>query len=234
MITQITDPLERSWSYAYDEDDNLVSAKLPGGRDYSFTYDGQHNLTAIHYPDGSSKRISYDVKRDLVEEARGPGRQKTRYSYNFYAENPGELNTIVSDEYDNKTTYHFSSLPGGRKLNVTNPLGETRDRTYDMFDNLLMVTDENGDITQFTYDGKNRLTSKKDANGYVWHFEYVEDCGCDRLKQLIDPDNKGVSVSYNANLDIAAITDRSDKTIHYSYTHFGAIAKIWGRFRSPC
>jgi RHS repeat-associated protein len=85
--------------------------------------------------------------------------------------------------------------------------------TYDLHDNLVMVTDASGELS-YTYDAVKRVTSRRDTEGFLVQYEY-DPAG--RVTALIYPDGKRVTYTYDHAGHLTEVTDWLGQTATYSH-----------------
>jgi YD repeat-containing protein len=181
-VTSITDPLNRTTSFEYDEKQNLTgitnainhktTLTYTGARQVSSVKDAQNNvmqltyengdITAVTNPKGQTASAFMDAARRLVS-SRSPLGQAARYEY---------------DALD-------------RLVKRTDIQQETTLFTYDANGNLLSLKDAGNNITSFTYDNSNRRTSRTDPLQRVETYEY-DSLG--NIKKFVD--RRGVVTRY--------------------------------------
>ena len=188
--TQVTDPLGRITTLAYDTAGNLLSTTDPAGNVTSLAYDanGLVTSTTLPDPDGAGPlvapvlSIAYDV-----------------------------LGQPVTTTNPDGTTRQFVYDVAGNLVSVTDELGRVTTSTFDNLNRLLTVTAPDPDgvgplavpVISFNYDIAGRMISQTDPDGNVTTSSY-DALGRVLSVTLPDPDGAGplaspiTSVTYDA------------------------------------
>lgn len=146
QITQITDPVGRSFNLTYDTFNRVTSITDSTGRAVSYTYNSQGRLATFTDAIGGVTNYTYDSAGNLasITDPRGVVTEQNTYdsngrvvsqteadgstlSFSYTLANPmvstsPVLQTIVTDPLGHQTTYRFD--PQGFLLNVTDASGQ--------------------------------------------------------------------------------------------------------------
>ena len=186
-ITQITDPLNQVYTYAYDSNGNLASVAYPVSpahpsdpkpmAQYTYNATDTHLYAGGTDPQGNQlPTTTYDSNGRLQTVTLHPysdpsGSDPTKSyktSYN-YATTPVTVNypdgttasgltTTVTNPDNTAVTQVYDSY--GMLLSSTDPLSNTTLNEYDAYHNLISVTDPLGHTNSYTYDSNgNKLSS---------------------------------------------------------------------------
>jgi RHS repeat-associated protein len=191
QITQITDPVGRSLSLAYDNFDRITSMVDPIGRTVTYTYNSQGTLATVTNPAGGVTTYAYDSANRITDitDARG-----ILFLHNDYDGNgkvvkqtaaDGGVTTFAYTLLNPNASVSFSSgtggtgggggsltLGGATTINtspvllttVTDPLGNATTYHFNAQGFLVDVTDPVGQKTIYTVDsGTNLRTGVTDA-----------------------------------------------------------------------
>ncbi len=233
QVTQVTDPVGRSLTLAYDGSDRIVSVTDPIGRVVSYTYNPQGTLATVTDPAGGVSRYAYDSQNRLTEitDARGVVMAQDTYDANgrviqqiqadggviriaYTLINPlaptsPVMTTAVTDPLDNITTYRFD--PTGLLLGVTDPTGQTRVFVHDPQHNNLVTSVTGGGrcpICGNTTIGNQTFTY--DANG--------------NTATITDSLGNTSAYSYEPTFNrVTSITDALGNVFRYGYDAHGNI-----------
>ncbi len=194
-ITQVTDPLGRSWTYGYCSppsstcsSGDLVSVTDPNSNITSYSYDEGnsnpllvHDLLKITYPNGQTGGPdagtyllnAYNSGGQITAQTTPAGNQ-TSFDYSNLDAPTGTGYTLVTDPDGNVTEYEFTNgLLTGRVLGYGTSTPSTwtynRDSTTAEIDS---TTDPNSNTTSSTYDSAGNVTSKTNALGNTWTYAY--------------------------------------------------------------
>ena len=213
QLTSVTDPLNRTTFYRYDNLGRLEQQTLPN-RDLSdgqaaptmhYRYDAFDHLLEQTDACGNTTQYRYDQLFRLVEQISPPhpygarGRPTTRYAYNLAS----KLES-VTDAEGRTTEYRYDEL--GRLAQTTAPdpdgsgpeLAAATEYQYDAMGNLRQQFEhfEGGTRRrQYAYDDLNRRTSETDPNQGVTQFGFDL---VGNLKSLTDPANNQTTWNYDA------------------------------------
>jgi RHS repeat-associated protein len=240
QVGQFQDALGRSTRVGYDTKGNRVLLAVPRDLEYSYAFDDQGNVIRQVDPLGNSIGFTYDpmFNRLLsVTDARG---NVTRYGYDDRG-NPSRI--TYPDESFRKASYD----PVGNILESVNARGQAIhytyddrglvkrkgyvdgshvDFTYDGHGNMRTATDASG-TTTMEYDSRNLLKLITYPSGRFIRFTY-DDGG--RRTQMSDQDGFTVNYHYDAAGRLERLTDSQDATVaSYTYDLAGRLGqKILG------
>ncbi len=173
-----------SYSFIYDDRDNLTEATDAQGNVTKFGYGGDPDnpnnpdlLTEVEYPDGTYLKFSYypgglrkasidqtgfiinytyDSVGDLTELTDGNGNLIVKYTYNAYQR-------LTQKDNGNGTRTVYTYDANGDVLSITNyapdhvTINSFDDYTYDPLGNVLSDTNQDGEW-MYTYDADSQLT----------------------------------------------------------------------------
>jgi RHS repeat-associated protein len=142
QIATVTDPLNHTATYGYDNSGNLTSITDALQHQTTLGYNGQGQVTSV--TDGLQHTTSFGYTN-------------------------GDL-TIVTDPL-NRVTRRFADA-GGRLLRLTNPLGQATLYTYDRNNQVLSVTDSVANQTVFAYFPDGQLQALTDANQHATNYTF--------------------------------------------------------------
>ncbi len=238
LVTNITDPLSRTTSFAYDNYGNAMSVtKLSGTSDsitYSFTYDPRFNqLTSITDPLGHTTSLMYDSQGNCTSVV-DPTGVSTSASYN----SAGQPVTVVDSGGNTfQLTYNgadlgsisdslgrsvgFSTDAAGRRLSYADPMGNRTQFSWTPLDRLATVTDPLNNITTFTWDPNGNLLSVTDANQHVTSYTYDN---MDRLATRTDALQAQERYVYDGNSNLTQFSDRNGIVTSFQYDELNRLA----------
>jgi RHS repeat-associated protein len=242
-LTQLTDPLTRSWSYGYDSQGDRTSITTPLGHrssasfdqdssetssvsargnepganpaDYTTTYtrDPFGRPTDVQDPQGHHQLFSYDADGNLTDATDRDGNH-TQYSYDAANQ---QTQVTRGDGSTQKTSYDAD----GQVSKQTDGLNHDTSYGYDAQERLSSITDPLNRQTSFGYDGAGNRTSLTDALGHTTTYGYD---AADELTSIhySTGNPQDVALSYNQDGDRASMTDASGTT-SYAYDSLGRL-----------
>jgi len=151
-----TDPLGRSWRYAYLRLDLLANVTDARGDRTVYLYDSSNRLAAISYPDGTQTSNTYDAVGNRTKLTDWTG--ETTWTHDA-------LNRVVECKKNGLST-GYSYDAAGYLASLTYPGNKTVTYAYDELNRLKTVTDWDGRVTSYTnYDAAGRLKIFTYPNG---------------------------------------------------------------------
>lgn len=247
-IKEITDPIGRTITFEYDENDNLTGFTDARGNNTTYEYDGNHQLTKVIYPEGNEFTNIYENLK-LVSQMMGS------------AANPIELEyqsglTIVTDPYGKQSAFNITD---DQLASIKDPLGNTAYFTFGdtanptkptqvkdkagnittctykggaddagkkvlQRGNLLSVKNALNEETLFQYDDKNNLIKKTDPLNHVTNYQY--DPNQRNLIKITYPEGGIQDITYTANGQIETVTNPNGHITYYTYNTYGDVTRI--------
>ncbi|HEU4890869.1 MAG TPA: RHS repeat-associated core domain-containing protein [Vicinamibacterales bacterium] len=217
-IATITDALQHTTTYEYDEHGNRKSVIDALGHKTSYLFNAsgqvtsvtdalQHtttyeyagpDLVKITNPLGRVIERFYDAAGRALSET-DPAGQTTRFAYD-------KLNhvTQVTDPRGGTTTYGYDTA--GRLGTVADALNHATTYGYDAFNRLASRTDPLSNVERFTYDLNGRLAQRTDRKGQVTTRTYDS---LNRLQQIAYADNSTITYTYDSGNRLRVIDDSS-------------------------
>ncbi|MBU0661018.1 hypothetical protein KKG22_02440, partial [Patescibacteria group bacterium] len=246
VVTDLTDPqaaaIERVTSYTIDPSDgNILSVTDPLNQTQSFTYDNYGNVLTHVDARGSLTTYSYDANGNyLLSETKTvylPDNTEqvisTSYTYDAFGNR-----TSYTDQMGEVYTYTYDNQ--GHVLTETNPLNGTKTYEYDIEGHKTAMVNEKNQRTEFIYatdisaslletrrigttladiimgkdyDNLGRLVKETDANGNETQFVYDSN---GRIGQKITP-VLTTTYSYDAKGNVIEETDSAGAKTVYIY-----------------
>jgi RHS repeat-associated protein len=188
----LDDGITQLYSYAYDDNGNLITTVDPVGRSTSYVYS--------------------DNGIDLIETRQTRGGQSELLSRTTY--DPRHRPLSITDTAGNTTTFTYNDR--GQMKTITTPLSETTTYNYDPSGNGQLKTIDGplfGQTRSYTYDGPGRVRTVTDESNYTLTYDYDD---LNRVTQVTYPDNTFEHYTYTT-LDITEVLDRAGRVTHYQY-----------------
>ncbi len=161
----VTDPLNHTLSYAYDNKGNLLSVTDPLNHTTTYAYNANGQLMSV--TDALNKTISFGYEgSDLASMTDPLGRTSTQF-----VDDAGRL-LSETDPLGNTTRYEYDAL--NRLVKSKDALGGVTAYAYDPNDNLLSLTDARNKVTTYTYDSMNRAITRTDPLSKTETFQHDE------------------------------------------------------------
>lgn len=194
-LQSITDPLDRSVRFTYDDAGRVTGQVLPDGRVIEYGYDAKGNLTSITPPSRPPHYFSYtgiDVVRWYTPPEPDPSlpltERRTRYEYNL----DGRLARITRP--DGQVLTFDYDVGTGQLLRQGLPTGQVRYAYNPETGNLDRVTGPDAGTVNYTYDGALPLSE-------TWAGTVAG----------------SVSRSYDTNFRVVSQSVNGADTVHFTY-----------------
>jgi RHS repeat-associated protein len=255
QVTQVTDPVGRFLTLAYDGSGRITSITDPVGRVVSYTYNAQGTLATVTNPAGGVTSYSYDTQNRVTQitDARGVIVAQNSYDANgrviqqvqadggviafaYTLLNPlaptsPVMTTAMTDPLGNTTTYRFS--PNGFILGVTDPTGQQRLFTRDPSNFLTGISGAGmglgcGDPRR----GDMTFTYDPSGNLLSWSnglgntTSYTYTPTLNRVASLTDPLGNVTRLTYDSSGNPLAVADPNGHGATFAYNSQGQ-ANVW-------
>ncbi|WP_246036453.1 polymorphic toxin-type HINT domain-containing protein [Cellulomonas telluris] len=202
-LTSHTDGRGNTWSYAYDQHNEMTSQKDPEQTDgYRYSYDARGLLATRTDPRGKVTRYEYDAAGNRTAEVTPTGR-RTEFTY----DGTGRLVSVVDprgtvagankDQYRTRYAYDAQDRLVERRDPGKNEPVRT---TYDELGNVVVVTDQIANSSRYTYDDTSRLVTLKDPVGNVTEYTYTK---AGRTASVTDGEGNRTTWTYDAQGRVA-------------------------------
>jgi YD repeat-containing protein len=225
-VATITDPLNHTMTFEYDEQGNRKSVTDALNHTTTFAYNLAGQVTSVTDPLQHTTTYEY-AGPDLVKitdpllqvtqrffDAAGrllsetdPAGQMTRFTYD-------KVNhlTQVTDPLGGITTYAYDTA--GRLGNVTDALTHATTYGYDVFDRLTSRTDPLSKMETFTYDVNGNPSQRTDRKGQVTTRSYD---ALNRLHHITYADTSTITYTYDSGNRVTTIADSVSGPITRDY-----------------
>jgi RHS repeat-associated protein len=244
LLNAVTDPLGRQTTYTYYPDgqkhtvtDNLgnpttfeyepvygLLSKVTDANNKTVTltptYDSNNRIAQIDIRDQLAKLTTVFFNGFGMKTSVGDANNNVMQFYYDNAGKPAELTRLV-DPLGNTRQYSYDAL--GRLTGLSDANGKATTFSYTLMDKIEGVTDPVGAATNYTYDGKGNLTGVLDAKGRATLFDYDTR---DRISKMTDPLGRteiyeyytGEGITSATGDNLKSVTDRKgQKTTFQSY-----------------
>ncbi|MFJ2137072.1 DUF6531 domain-containing protein [Streptomyces sp. NPDC087228] len=209
LLTSVTDPADRTSSYAYDTNKRLSSYTDPAGGKVSNVYDTAGRIKSQTDQNGKTTTFTWDGKSESHTTAPDGGVWTDVYAGNVLME------TI--DPYGKSITYDYDRQL--RPAAITDQRGNTTEMTYDTEGRMLTRTSPSalGYKESWGYDSAGNLTSHTDGRGNKTTYAYT----ANRLTSATDPTGGKTVYTYTALGSLETVTSPRGKVTTYGYDTAG-------------
>jgi RHS repeat-associated protein len=176
QLTQTTDMIGKSSTYAYDQVGNLLTVSGPaagGNSSLTYAYDALNRQTSVTDGQSHTTQSAYDAAGNVTAVTNGLN-YTTSYTFDAqhreltqtsalngtttWAYDLAGNNTSITDPVSNRTVMAYDK--DGRLTSQANPMGYTATSSYDLDGRLTSTTDANGRQSNFGYDNAGERTSE--------------------------------------------------------------------------
>ncbi len=214
-VASMTDPLNHTTTFAYDDKGMLTTATDALNHQNTFTYDaGGRLLTATNALNVTTARFTYEAGHLVKVE--GPFGRTVRQ----FIDAAGRT-TRVTNSLGHSTRYQYDAF--NRPVKATDPQGGFSTMTHDAVGNVLSVTDARGNAISYAYDNMGRVTSRTDQ------LQHTETCQYDAFNRPVkatDRNGQVTSYAYDVFNRPTLVTYADTTTTGYEYDEKGRLWKI--------
>jgi RHS repeat-associated protein len=246
-ITQITDPVGRALTLAYDANGHCTSVTDPIGRKVTYTYNATGTLATETDPNGGVTSYQYDSQNRVtsmtdprgvvmfqdVYDANGHVIQQTRpdggiFTFAYVMANPLAatspiISTTVTDPLGNQTTYRFNIQ--GYMTDITDALGQMKSLARDPATNLVLQVTGSAQCAVCGSPGQGPMSYTYDANGNTLTatdalgdiYKLTYDPIFSQITSITDPLNHTQTFAYDAAGDLTTATDENGHSTSLTY-----------------
>ncbi|MES2262212.1 MAG: RHS repeat-associated core domain-containing protein [Pseudomonadota bacterium] len=233
--TSITDALERTTRYEYDERKDIIATTGPDGVRVATPYDSNGNPRGPVDPLGRRTQYRFDSRGNLAEVVDAAG-ARTAFAYNdmdLTTRFTDALNHAWLSEYDARGNLvasvdplqhatHYAYNAQGRPVAITDARGGIKRLEWDDAGNLIAATDCSGQRTRFAYDGMGRMHTRTDALGQVTTYLW-DPAG--HLLELTEPGEALHRYEWSAMGHLLAYIDPLRAVTRYRYNSHGSLVE---------
>jgi RHS repeat-associated protein len=163
--------------YQYDAQDRLIAVYDRMGQPMRYAYDKQHRLIKETNRLGGSFHFEYDSQGRCVHSYGDEGYTERHLRYD-----EEEKITEVTDGHGAVTKYELSDF--GMVMAVTDPLGNTSRKVYDLEGRMTIDVDAAGGMTTYAYGPEGDRVQIEDPAGGAHQYEFDS---LHRLTKVVDP-----------------------------------------------
>ncbi len=217
-LSQISDPNttpNRTISYQYDMDGNLIQITNPAGNSMTYSYGNWNNMTVITDFRSKSISISYNSTKAVSSISCIAANTNLMLSYDM-------MNVITSAtrylSSGNQTTlYEFDS---SKRISVIEyPDGNYVTYSWDNQNNISSFTDKNGNTSSYLYDSKGNIIKETDPLGN--YNAYTFENTFNQVASYTDKNGNTTLYSYDTNGNLLGISDPLSNTESFTYSTNG-------------
>ncbi len=195
-----------TWTNVYDVRGRKIGQIGPGGATTGYGYDIYDRISAETNAVGLVTTYEYNWDGKPTRKVY-PDQTEEQWFYDRYGsvtQAVGRSSGITTYEYDNQ----------GRLIREVNPVGAVAETTYDFKGRKILETSPSGLVTSNTYDAigrRIRRTYSSDDTSETWTYVY------DGVSAYTNRLGAGTTNAYNADGNLASITDARGNTTSYAY-----------------
>jgi RHS repeat-associated protein len=198
LLAQIIDTRNNTATLTYDTEGYLKSVDYASLQEVGFTHDAG-NLVSVTKADGRSLEFTYDTSSRLLT---GTGSDSVVFVRNEYDEEGR-----VVRQWDGKNAESTITYQGNGQVEVTDRLGRTETRTFDVLNRLVEWVDASGAVRTYTYDENSNVTAFANPDGNLFLTEY-DSIG--NPVKFTDPLGNVIIDEYNDSQNPHRLTKRTD------------------------
>ena len=219
-IIRITDLLNRSWRYTYEEGRiTTVTDPLDGVTRYSYTPNGLIRVTDKR---GTIvKEITYNANGRVISQQFADGGLE-QYDYTLAG---GIVSaTTITDPRGNKRMFRFNA--SGYVIETVDEIGQRAQITRDLATNTALATTGPCGCSESIkqYDERGNITSTSDRLGDQSRAEY--DPIFSRPTRITDRVGRTTTFTYDTNGNLLTVTDPLNHTTTNVYDSFGQVTSV--------
>ncbi len=220
LVEKAIDSTQRSWSYSYDKDDNLIQCIDPEGGSIEYSYttllqtDESFTFLLTQIDDNGITKLS--ASYDKLGRVTGYEEEGLSYTYTYTTPT-----MITKSERASGDTTHYGLDKNGLIFAIVHPTGSTEKEEYDTTTKTATITDKGGNVTIKSFDERNRLLRKVDQSNNETLYEYE---GINpRPIKVIAPEGT-TTYTYDRLYNVTQI-EKADGTFSLEYDERGNLLK---------
>lgn len=211
LATSHRDIDQKTTTYKWDRNANLLEELKPGNRKTTYTYDAFSNRTSAKDNLNRTTTFEYDSEQHLTKVT-DPLTRETTTTYTTAG-----LPATVTNARSEVTTFTYDGW--GYPETVTNPVAETLTFDYDAGGRKLWEETPQAKRTTFTYNARNQVLTVADALNNVTTTTYDTK---GRKETVTDADNHVTTFIYNTTRNVLwKVTDAAGGVVEYTYDNLG-------------
>ncbi|MFN0086213.1 MAG: RHS repeat-associated core domain-containing protein [Blastocatellia bacterium] len=221
-IIRATDPLNRVWSYAYDNLDRLITATDPLGYATTYEYDNFGRLISITGKRGIKvKQISYDADSRVTQQVFADGGIER---YEFVTSGTVITSATMTDPLGRKKSLRLNAA--NYVIGQVDELGQSSEIERDLMTNLPLKTTGPCGCPETTrgFDPRGNLTATTNRLGHTTIYEYEP--VFNQVSRMTDRLGRVTNYAYNARGNLIAVTNALNQTMSYAYDPFGQLVSM--------
>jgi len=203
----ITDALNRTTTFAYDGNQNLLTRTDALGHTSTFTYDANGNTTSTKDALGNTVTDTYSNIGELIQttDALQNVSQWQHDGKGHATALKDALGPILSASYDAQ----------GNRTSQTLPNGATSKVTYDAFGNPTSISDDDSFTINNRFDANGHLIGESDAqHGSQIAFQFD---ALGNNTQLRDPLGRALNRTFDGSGNLTSTVDQNGNKVAYTY-----------------
>jgi RHS repeat-associated protein len=214
QLATITDPLNHTWTVAYDTTGKPTSVTDPLSHQRTITMNVAGQVTSVTDPLNHSWQFGY-TDGDLTSATDPLGAVRSRFL------DAGGRTRSTVDPLGRVTQTAVDTL--NRVTAVTDALGGQTSFSYDPNSNLLSLTDALSHATTYTYNNDDQVATRTDPLSHAASYQYDLN---DNLTQTTDRKSQITGSQYDALDRLTQVTFHDNSTIAYTYDAGDRVTQI--------
>jgi RHS repeat-associated protein len=214
QVATLTDPLNHTWTIAYDLAGKPTSVTDPLSHQTGIGMNLAGQMTTVTDPLSHTWQFGY-TDGDLTSVTDPLGAMRSRFV------DAGGRTLSMVDPLGRMSKTVFDKL--NQVTSVIDPLGGQTSFSYDANSNLLSLTDALSHATTYAYDENDRLETRTDPLTHAASYEYDLN---GNLTQTTDRKSQVTGSQYDALNRLTQVTFHDSSTIAYSYDFGDRVTQI--------
>jgi len=203
----ITDPLNRTTTFTYDGNQNLLTRTDALGHTTTYTYDANGNTTSTRDALGNTVTNTYSNIGELIQTT-----DALQHVSQWQHDGKGHA-TALSDALGPVMSASYDAQ--GNRISQTLPNGATSNVTYNAFGNPTSISDHGNFTINNKFDANGHLIAESDAHhGSQIAFQFD---ALGNTTQVRDPLGRVINRTFDGNGNLTSTVDQNGNKVTYTY-----------------